>query len=100
MTEIAATDSVVLGCSPDDEASHRAFKEEYDLNFPLLVNTELDVMKAYEAYGEKNMYGKKTVGVIRKTYIIDKTGKVAKVWKSVKSDGHAKKVLEALADLG
>jgi peroxiredoxin Q/BCP len=100
MTEIAATDSVVLGCSPDDEASHRAFKEEYDLNFPLLVNTELDVMKAYEAYGEKNMYGKKTVGVIRKTYIIDKTGKVAKVWKSVKSDGHAEKVLEALADLG
>ena len=100
MTEIAATDSVVLGCSPDDEASHRAFKEEYDLNFPRLVNTELDVMKAYEAYGEKNMYGKKTVGVIRKTYIIDKTGKVAKVWKSVKSDGHAEKVLEALADLG
>ena len=100
MTEIAATDSVVLGCSPDDEATHRAFKEKYDLNFPLLVNTELHVMKAYEAYGEKNMYGKKTVGVIRKTYIIDKTGKVAKVWKSVKSDGHAEKVLEALADLG
>ncbi len=99
MTEIDAADAVVLGCSPDDEASHRAFIEKFDLNFPLLVDTELDVMKAYEAYGEKNMYGKKTVGVIRKTYIVGKDGKVAKVWKRVTPEGHADKVLEALAAL-
>lgn len=100
MTEIAATDTVVLGCSPDDEASHRAFKEKFDLNFPLLVDTELGAMKAYEAYGEKTLYGKTSVGVLRKTYIIDKAGKIAKVWKSVKTEGHAEKVLEALRRLG
>ena len=99
MTEIAATDSVVLGCSPDDEASHRAFKEEYDLNFPLLVNTELDVMKAYEAYGEKNMYGKISEGVIRSTVLINPAGKVAKHWKRVKAKGHAEYVQKALAEL-
>ena len=99
MTEIAATDSVVLGCSPDDEASHRAFKEEYDLNFQLLVNTELDVMKAYEAYGEKNMYGNITLGVIRSTVLIDPTGKVARHWKRVKTRGHADSVRKTLEEL-
>jgi thioredoxin-dependent peroxiredoxin len=100
MTEIDATDTVVLGCSPDDEASHQAFRDKFDLNFPLLVDTDLVAMKAYDAYGEKKLYGKTSVGVIRKTYIIDKAGKIAKVWKRVTPDGHADKLLEALAKLG
>ena len=100
MTEIADAGAVVLGCSPDDEASHQAFRDKFELNFPLLVDTELVALKAYDAYGEKTLYGKTSVGVIRKTYIIDKAGKIAKVWKRVTPDGHPDKVLEALATLG
>jgi peroxiredoxin Q/BCP len=97
MTEIDAADAVVLGCSPDDEASHQAFRDKFELNFPLLVDTELVALTAYDAYGEKTLYGKTSIGVTRKTYIIDKAGKIAKVWKRVTPEGHADKVLEALA---
>lgn len=97
MPEIDAADAVVLGCSPDDKASHQAFRDKFDLNFPLLVDTELVALKAYDAYGEKTLYGKTSVGVMRKTYIIDKTGKIAKVWERVTPEGHADEVLEALA---
>ena len=100
MAEIAATDTVVLGCSPDDEASHRAFKEKAELNFPLLADTDLGVLKAYDAYGEKTFDGKTSVGVLRKTCLIDKAGTIAKLWNSVKPAGHAEEVLDALQRLG
>jgi peroxiredoxin Q/BCP len=87
----------VVGISPDDTAKHVKFAEKYGLTFPLLSDTTRAVMEKYGAFGEKVLYGKKTVGVIRSTFLIDERGKVERAWYSVKADGHAGKVLEAAA---
>ncbi|MFW6093596.1 MAG: thioredoxin-dependent thiol peroxidase [Pseudomonadota bacterium] len=96
--QIESHDAVVLGVSPDDDASHRKFTEKYELPFPLLSDPDKIVMAPYGAWGEKNMYGKKTVGVIRSTVWIGPDGKVKKHWRRVpKAADHPQKVLEALA---
>ena len=95
-TKFGAT---VLGVSPDDVQSHGKFKTKYKLNFPLLVDKGHKVAEKYGAWREKNMYGKISIGIQRSTYVIDADGRVAKVWKRVKVDGHETKVLEALAKL-
>jgi thioredoxin-dependent peroxiredoxin len=94
--------AVVLGVSPDDERSHKAFMSKYKLPFKLLSDPDKKVMTKYGAYGEKMMYGKKTVGVIRSTVWVGADGKVKKHWKRVaKAADHPDKVLEALeADTG
>ena len=84
----------VIGISSDGAASHVKFRDKYGLKFALLSDPDRKVMESYGAYGEKMMYGKKTVGVIRSTFLIDEKGKVARAWYSVKADGHAAKVLE------
>ena len=86
----------VLGVSPDDEKSHAKFRDKYSLNFPLLTDPEHKIADAFGAWREKNMYGKKSMGVQRSTYILDREGKVAKVWKRVSVDGHDQSVLETL----
>ncbi len=91
--------AVVLGVSPDDEASHSKFRDKFSLNFPLLADPDHSVAEAYGAWREKNMYGKKSMGVQRSTYIIDADGKIAKVWKKVSVDGHDAAVLEALREI-
>ena len=92
-----AADAVVLGVSPDGEAAHQKFTAKYDLPFTLLCDPEKAVMQEYGAYGEKMMYGKKTVGVIRSTVLIGPDGVVAKHWRRVaKAADHPRKVLEAL----
>ena len=88
--------AVVLGVSPDDEQSHAKFRDKFSLNFPLLADPDHAIADAYGAWREKNMYGKKSMGVQRSTYLIDKDGKVAKVWKRVSVDGHDVAVLEAI----
>lgn len=88
--------AVVLGVSPDDEKSHAKFRDKFSLNFPLLADPDHAIADAYGAWREKNMYGKKSMGVQRSTYLIDKDGKVAKVWKRVSVDGHDVAVLEAI----
>lgn len=90
----------VLGVSPDDVASHEKFRDKYSLNFPLLADPDHKVAEKYGAWREKNMYGKKSMGIQRCTYLIDGDGKVAKLWKRVKVDGHDHQVLDALAELG
>jgi peroxiredoxin Q/BCP len=80
-------------------ASHEKFKAKYKLNFPLLSDPDKAVAKKYGAWGEKVLYGKKVVGMIRSTFVIDKEGVVRKVFPRVKVDGHAEKVLEALAEV-
>jgi peroxiredoxin Q/BCP len=91
----------VLGVSADSEASHGKFIAKYKLNFPLLSDPERKVMTAYGAYGEKMMYGKKTVGVIRSTVLIGKDGKVKKHWARVASaEKHPEQVLNAVRELG
>ena len=95
--EIAATGTVVLGVSPDDVESHRKFAGKYELPFTLLADPDHKVMEKYGAWGEKNMYGKKTVGVIRSTVLIGADGKVKKHWKRVAgADKHPAKVLEEI----
>ena len=89
----------VFGVSPDDVASHAKFRDNYKLNFRLLADPDQKVAKKYGAWREKNMYGKKSMGIQRSTYLIDAKGKVARIWKRVRVDGHDEQVLEGLADL-
>jgi peroxiredoxin Q/BCP len=89
----------VLGISGDSTASHEKFRDKYDLNFPLLSDPNHAVAEKYGAWREKNMYGKKSMGIQRSTFLIDADGKVAKVWKAVKVDGHDAQVVAALNEL-
>ena len=84
---------VVIGISPDGAEKHVKFRTKYGLKFPLLTDTDHKVMEKYGAYGEKTLYGKKTVGVIRSTFLIGADGKIARAWHHVRADGHAEKVL-------
>jgi peroxiredoxin Q/BCP len=89
----------VIGISCDPPASHAKFRDKYELNFPLLADVDHEVAEKFGAWREKNMYGKKSMGVQRSTFLIDAKGKVAKVWKKVQVDGHAEDVLQAIAAL-
>jgi peroxiredoxin Q/BCP len=89
----------VIGISPDPVESHAKFREKYRLNFPLLADPDHKTAEKYGAWREKNMYGKKTMGIQRSTFLIDRRGRVTKVWKNVKVDGHGQQVLKALAEL-
>ena len=87
----------VIGISPDDGASHKKFADKYKLPFTLLSDPDRKVMEKYGAWGEKNLYGKVTMGVIRSTVWVGPDGKVKKHWKKVpKADQHPAKVVEAL----
>ena len=86
----------VLGISKDSVASHCGFRDKYKLTFPLLSDADLSVHKAFGAYGEKLMYGKKVLGTIRSTFVVGPDGKLTKVFPSVKVDGHADAVLAIL----
>ena len=88
-----------MGVSADSVESHVKFRDKYELNFPLLADSEHKVAEEYGAWREKNMYGKKSLGIQRSTFLIDLAGKVAKVWKRVQVDGHDNEVLQALHEL-
>ena len=92
-------DAVVVGCSPNTTESHRKFIAKYKLKVRLLSDPSHEVMASYGAWGDKVLYGKKTVGVIRSTVIIDPNGKVAHHWGQVKSKGHADAVRDKLKEL-
>ncbi|WP_368070834.1 thioredoxin-dependent thiol peroxidase [Nitriliruptor sp.] len=97
--EFEAAGATVLGISPDTVESHATFAGKYDLPHTLLADPERAALEAYGAYGEKVLYGKTTVGVIRSTFLVDAGGTVAKVWKRVQTETHADQVLKALAEL-
>lgn len=99
-SEIEKLGAKVLGISADTIESHSQFRDKFKLNFPLLADLDHKVAERYGAWREKNMYGKKFFGIQRSTYLIDADGKVAKVWKSVKVDGHDQQVIDALKSLG
>ncbi len=94
--EIAALGATILGVSTDSEKSHAKFAGDFDLPFSLLADTDHAVASAYGAWGLKKNYGREYEGITRSTVIIDPKGKVAKVWRSVKPDGHGDQVLEWL----
>jgi peroxiredoxin Q/BCP len=93
------TEAVVLGISADTPESHKKFAEKYNLNFTLLSDPEKEVIQKYGVWKEKNMYGKKTFGIVRTTIIIDEEGKIRKIYNNVKADGHAQKVIEDIKTL-
>ena len=88
---------VLLGVSPDTEKSHQNFKKKYDLPFPLIADTEKTIANSYDVWQEKSMYGRKYMGIVRSTFVIDEKGKIMAVFPKVKVTGHVDEVLKALA---
>ncbi len=89
-------DSVVLGVSPDGVQSHQKFIEKFKLPFLLLADEDKKICQVYGVWVEKNMYGRKYMGVARTTFVINRQGKIARVFEKVKPEGHEKEVLEVL----
>lgn len=96
ISAISRKNAVVLGVSRDTVDSHRKFKSKYNLNFPLLADTDSRVCEAYGVLKEKTMYGKKSIGIVRSTFVIDESGKIASVISPVNPEGHEKEVLQHL----
>lgn len=91
----AAAQTAVLGVSADPVTAQERFRDKHELTVPLLSDETLGMLKAYGVWGEKSMYGKTFMGIIRTTVLLDASGKVAKVWRNVRVDGHADEVLAA-----
>ena len=96
MDEITAEGAVVLGVSTDSAESHQQFRDKYELNFPLLVDTDAEVATRYGAWGEKTLYGRKSIGMTRATFVIGPDSVLTKVWKRAKAADHGQAVLKAL----
>lgn len=96
-SEILAAGAVVLGISPDSVRSHDKFKLKYELPFPLLSDPDYEVAELYGAWGEKKMYGRTYMGIIRSTYIIDDKGFIVKVFPRVRPKKHSEEVLAVLS---
>jgi peroxiredoxin Q/BCP len=92
----AEIDAEVFGISPDGADSHRRFRSKYGLGLTLLSDVDHHVMESYGAWGEKTLYGRKSIGVIRSTFVVGPDGRIEHAWYNVRADGHAAKVLEAV----
>ena len=88
-------DTALLGVSADPVEAQEKFKAKYDLKLPLASDTSHKMLKDYGVWGEKSLYGRKFMGIVRTTVLIDAKGRIAQVWPKVKVDGHAEEVLEA-----
>ena len=88
----------VFGVSTDDEKSHQKFISKFQLPFDLLADTDKSIVESYGVWGEKSMYGKKYMGTLRKTFLIDEKGKIAKIFDKVNVSEHADEVLEAFGE--
>ena len=86
----------IVGVSPDDEESHQKFRAKMGMPYPLVADTENEVSKKYKVYGMKSFMGRNYMGVNRSIFLVDKSGKIAKVYRKVKPAGHSKEVLDAL----
>ncbi len=89
----------VIGVSPDDEESHKKFEEKHELPFTLLADPDKTIIEKYGVWGEKNMYGKKSMGIFRTTFLIDEKGVIYKVFKKPKTAIHSEEILKASADI-
>ena len=89
----------VYGVSKDSLKSHDKFRDKYKIKFDLLADEEIKVLKKYKVWGKKKFMGREFMGIIRSTYLIDKKGKILKVWDNVKVKDHAKEVLETLESI-
>ena len=86
----------VVGVSPDSPESHQKFREKHGLKFDLIADTDKEILKAYGAWGEKNMYGKKYMGVLRTTFVIDEKGIIRDILKKVKTKDHTNQIMQDL----
>jgi peroxiredoxin Q/BCP len=93
---LAEKGATVVGVSPDKPAAQAKFKQKYDLPFTLLADEDKAVAEAYGVWREKNMYGRKSMGIVRSTFVIGPDGKIEKIYNNVKAKGHAASVLESL----
>lgn len=91
--------AVILGVSKDSVASHKKFQEKYQLSFPILSDTELQVIQAYDVWKEKKLYGKVSMGVVRTTYLIDENGIISKAFGKVRAAQNPEQMLEELNDI-
>jgi len=95
----AKADTEILGVSADPVSAQDKFRDKHKLTIPLASDEAKEMLTAYGAWGEKSLYGRKFMGVIRKTFLIDKSGRIAKAWPKVRVDGHAEEVLEVARTL-
>ncbi len=98
LSTIKRKDAVVVGVSADSVASHTKFIDKYDLNFTLLSDESKAVLKKYNVWKEKSMYGRKYLGIERTTFVIDERGKISHIFPKVKVNGHTEEVLKALSE--
>ena len=89
----------ILGISKDSLKSHDKFRDKYKIKFDLLADEEIKILKKYKVWGKKKFMGREFMGIIRSTYLIDKKGKILKVWENVKVKDHAKEVLDTLTNI-
>lgn len=97
--KFVSAETAVLGVSTDTVESHQKFIAKYSLPFPLLADVTHEIAEKYGVWVEKNMYGKKSMGIQRATFLIDKKGKIAAIWPKVKVEGHVDEVAARLAEL-
>lgn len=98
-TKFSRTNTVIFGVSRDSIASHEKFKEKQKFNFDLLSDPEEQLCKLFDVIHEKNLYGKKHMGIVRSTFLIDKNGVLRNEWRKVKVEGHVEDVLQACKSL-
>ena len=98
-TSCTQAGAVVIGLSPDNVKKHDKFKSKYNLTVDLAADEERKVIEAYHLWVEKSMYGRKYMGVERATFLIDRDGRIARIWRKVRVKGHAEDVLEAVRAL-
>ncbi len=98
-SEFAALETSVLGVSADTVKAQESFRDKHELSVPLISDEEHDMLEAYGAWGEKSMYGRSFMGIIRSTVLIASDGRIARIWRNVRVDGHAEEVLAAVREL-
>lgn len=96
LNRVSGADAVVIGVSKDSEKSHANFTAKYDLTFPLIADTEMELCQKYGVWVEKKNYGKTYMGIDRSTFLIDEQGKIAHIWRKVSVKGHVDAVLDKL----
>jgi peroxiredoxin Q/BCP len=97
--QFEALNCLIFGVSKDSAKSHTAFKEKHCLSFPLLLDLNGEICTKFDVLKEKSMFGKKYIGISRDTFLIDKEGKIIKIWRNVSANGHAEEVLKTLKSL-
>lgn len=95
----AEAGTAILGVSADSLKAQESFRDKHKLAVPLISDEQHRVLEAYGAWGEKSLYGRKFLGIIRSTVLIDASGRIARVWRNVRVDGHAAEVLVAAQSL-